>query len=431
MRTAKTAEHAKGIVFIYAVLWTLLVLIVLYRPADGMVDFTFGPFGLTRLMLPYLLVLMLSVLAGWVFYAAICRRRVPRVILYFFAHPLHLTILTPFTIVVLGEIVFLLSGGFGLVTPRYYQGYKIGARAGKSYTYHGQPWGHREYEVRVNYNIEGFTDREHKEEKPPGIFRIIIFGDSMVEGLQVPLEERVGPVLEQQLNSVFDDCKFEVISMAMSGWGQKAELSALREQGFKYQPDVVVVCFLGSNDVRDNSTSLTAKINKATYMCLSSSPMLWMQRAQLQFAPFVYNKVFNLLTKRYRRSLTPIGNNVFDISYSKEMEEAWEETEQAILEMQDECKRHNAFLCIMSVDLKQGQAGKMDFSKSASIMEGFCLNHNIPFADMAPAANEHPQGISNFRWKYDAHWNANGHSLTAQTIIDLLVAQEIICPVKR
>ncbi|MBA3965437.1 MAG: hypothetical protein H0X47_06640 [Nitrospirales bacterium] len=50
------------------------------------------------------------------------------------------------------------------------------------------------------FNSHGFRDYERTYEKPKDTFRILIFGDSYVEALQVPLEESFPALLEQKLN---------------------------------------------------------------------------------------------------------------------------------------------------------------------------------------------------------------------------------------
>src|SRR5574337_1459165 len=47
------------------------------------------------------------------------------------------------------------------------------------------PWydDHGEFKTTVRINSKGLRDVEHPYEKPPGVFRILVLGDSYMEGL--------------------------------------------------------------------------------------------------------------------------------------------------------------------------------------------------------------------------------------------------------
>src|SRR5262249_15133788 len=48
-----------------------------------------------------------------------------------------------------------------------------------------------EYWVTEKVNSLGFLDSEPVLPKPPGVFRVMVIGDSFVEALQVPIKEKV------------------------------------------------------------------------------------------------------------------------------------------------------------------------------------------------------------------------------------------------
>ena len=53
--------------------------------------------------------------------------------------------------------------------------------------------------LRVTINSKGLRDREFDYPKPPGVKRILMMGDSMVEGFQVELEENESDFHEPSL----------------------------------------------------------------------------------------------------------------------------------------------------------------------------------------------------------------------------------------
>jgi hypothetical protein len=89
---------------------------------------------------------------------------------------------------------------------------------------------------RIDYRInsKGLRDDETPYEKPPGVYRIVLLGDSRTFGYGVPIEKHFSKYLEGYFDRV------EVINMGVSGYGVDQELISLRSEGFRYQPDLVI-----------------------------------------------------------------------------------------------------------------------------------------------------------------------------------------------
>ena len=115
-----------------------------------------------------------------------------------------------------------------------------------------------EYDVDVTINSQGLRDVERQTvEKPANTFRILLLGDSYVEGLRVPLEQTFGKVLEDRLNqTAVAGQRFEVIPAGVSGWGTDQQLLWFRKYGVAYQPDLVVLAFFPGNDFENNAEAL-------------------------------------------------------------------------------------------------------------------------------------------------------------------------------
>lgn len=112
-----------------------------------------------------------------------------------------------------------------------------------------------EYDVDVRVNSRGVRSPEAiGYEKPAGVYRILVLGDSYVEALQVPLAES----FPQQLGQMLRDAglQTEVINAGVSGWGTDQQLLWLREEGVRYQPDLVLLAFYPGNDFMNNHMPL-------------------------------------------------------------------------------------------------------------------------------------------------------------------------------
>jgi len=117
---------------------------------------------------------------------------------------------------------------------------------------------HGEFSVVVKINSHGLRDVEHEYAKPPGVFRILLLGDSYMEAVQVQLEQIFPRLLEQMLHA--GGRRVEVINASAADWGTDNELVYLREEGFKYSPDLVLLAFTTANDVRNNSVVLNLRV---------------------------------------------------------------------------------------------------------------------------------------------------------------------------
>jgi hypothetical protein len=86
---------------------------------------------------------------------------------------------------------------------------------------------------------------EHAYEKPPGILRILTFGDSLTFGDEVSDNETWSYYLEKLLPGS------EVINFGIHGYGHDQMLLYLQEEGIKYHPDIVILGFLSLDMERD------------------------------------------------------------------------------------------------------------------------------------------------------------------------------------
>ncbi len=89
-------------------------------------------------------------------------------------------------------------------------------------------------------NSLGFRDREHALAKKPGVYRILVLGDSITQGLSIERAEDIyTSVLERQLNT--DGVRVEVLNFGVSGYNTQQEVETLREKGLRFAPDMVVL----------------------------------------------------------------------------------------------------------------------------------------------------------------------------------------------
>src|SRR5579862_3734294 len=110
-----------------------------------------------------------------------------------------------------------------------------------------------EYQTVLKYNSRGVRGRQDRGyTKPPNISRVVVLGDSFVDGATSQLEDRVTEVLESSLGS-----GYEVINLGVVGYSTDQELLMLQTEGLKYQPDLVILAFY-YNDVVANGRKIAS-----------------------------------------------------------------------------------------------------------------------------------------------------------------------------
>ena len=103
--------------------------------------------------------------------------------------------------------------------------------------------GAAQYDLVVN--SLGFRDREYEAEKPPGTYRILVVGDSIVLGDSasdlVAMDRVMANVMEDTLNKVAAGTRYEVFSTGVAGYNVVQQVAFLERRGLGFDPDLVVV----------------------------------------------------------------------------------------------------------------------------------------------------------------------------------------------
>jgi hypothetical protein len=103
-------------------------------------------------------------------------------------------------------------------------------------------------------NEPGHRDDLVTIEKPPGVFRVLVLGDSFTVGASVEQAQVWPQVLERLLNESSSQA-VEVVNAAVGGWEPLQYLLYFEHEGVNFQPDLVVVGFFVGNDTFDNSST--------------------------------------------------------------------------------------------------------------------------------------------------------------------------------
>jgi len=105
------------------------------------------------------------------------------------------------------------------------------------------------HEKHIRYNKHGYRDYEYSLKKPEGIFRILVLGDSQTFGQGInDLKDIWVKKLESQLQKNGSNESIEVLNISGPGWNSDTHLYELFKNGFKFNPDLVILAY-GLNDI--------------------------------------------------------------------------------------------------------------------------------------------------------------------------------------
>jgi lysophospholipase L1-like esterase len=165
------------------------------------------------------------------------------------------------------------------------------------------------YDYQGAANRLGYRDRDHAEAKPPGVFRIVVLGDSVGAGLFVARNEDIFPaLLERRLREQGRDA--EVINLSVSGYNTLQEVETLRERGLRYQPDLVLLAYVLNDRERVDGAILEALLEQrrtgTTVDPAQATPVL-VQSALwrfLRYRAFPPHRQLDAELRRYRELLS-------------------------------------------------------------------------------------------------------------------------------
>jgi lysophospholipase L1-like esterase len=113
------------------------------------------------------------------------------------------------------------------------------------------------FQGEVVTNGWGMRDRPRTRENPDHHLRIALLGDSVIEGVHVKPDEVMNIRMERLLTSK-GYRNAEVLNFGVAGIGTTQELLIYKEHVRRFQPDIVVLVFVG-NDVMNNSSVIESK----------------------------------------------------------------------------------------------------------------------------------------------------------------------------
>jgi len=115
------------------------------------------------------------------------------------------------------------------------------------------------FRVRAYYPVDqgtvtnkfGFNDRDYPLQKTPGVYRILVVGDSF--GWAGGQEGNYTALLERQLDNHYGYHRIDIINAGYPMTHTAEQLVMLKKYGLQYHPDLVILGFFVGNDFIDGN----------------------------------------------------------------------------------------------------------------------------------------------------------------------------------
>jgi len=96
---------------------------------------------------------------------------------------------------------------------------------------------------KVFTNSHGFRSPEISMKKPPGQYRVMVLGDSSAFGFNVAGESTFGALLCRDLRKKYPEKDIRFINGAVSGYTTYQAATFMKERGWKFSPDLLIIAF--------------------------------------------------------------------------------------------------------------------------------------------------------------------------------------------
>ncbi len=305
-------------------------------------------------------------------------------------------------------------------------------------------------------NSRGLRDKEYKLNKPDGVKRIVVLGDSFTWGFGVNDDEIYTERLESMLPNT------EVINLGVTAYNLRREFNYLKHEGIKYSPDMVIVgvCLndICSTDTKRNNGNLDSNTDVGIDMMSKQSNteahsfklLKYLKEYIIQksaLCTFINDRIntnkslvkflANLGIKQPLTGFSKLDGNLAPalLRYPNSLVEGWETTKSELIQLKRLTKNLGIRLIIAVVPSAQSIQNKrykhsiafsvfetrdFDLDKPYRILKEFAANENIEIVIPVRVFRQAYKEGRMLYLKRDMHFNAAGHELFASAISDYL-----------
>lgn len=302
-----------------------------------------------------------------------------------------------------------------------------------------------EFTTEARTNSLGMAGGEISLEKTPGVSRIVVLGDSFVEGFATAEDSILTRFVEADLRA---EEPVEVLNLGCASYSPSLEYFLLTDLGARLHPDAVVLVF-HATDVTDDWRYDAHVVRDAGREPVAidgtqSKSLLyrWAEKFTSLRIPVQYWKT----ARRQReiegqgatRDLTETFDAIFKHTYSTADIAAWDLTIQYIVRIRDWTRERSIPLLLVALPvgtqiepahaerrakmLIAGEGGLLRSTKLQDVLAGVADELAVHYLDLLPAFQTHEQAFPEELLFYplDQHLTGRGNRVAARAIASSL-----------
>ncbi|MBL8134163.1 MAG: SGNH/GDSL hydrolase family protein [Anaerolineae bacterium] len=277
----------------------------------------------------------------------------------------------------------------------------------------------REFTNQVVTNSQGAHDVEHVVEKPAGVQRVLVLGDSLVAALEVPTEALFFRRLQDLLSA---RAGAEVIGFGYAGYGTAQEMLFYGEVGRTYAPDVVLLLFTPHNDFADNHPAFAAMsidwVYTRPYFRPDETGVLVAEPPRAAPMPPLHrfllerSRLYRLLSLRARQYQPPVS--LIGPEYEAARAESWTWTFAQLAALRDSVEADGARFGVV---IDQSLLAESERAAVHAEIAAGLTARGIDHLSLLRVFQSAEQDGAILRFPCDGHWTPAGHALAAEAIL--------------
>ena len=280
----------------------------------------------------------------------------------------------------------------------------------------------RDFHLTYQANSFGMRDRE-RELNGGGKKRVVVLGDSFMEGWGVASEDRLSERLERATG-------LEHLNFGTSGsFGPTQEYLLYEHLARNFDHAAIILALLPDNDFLDDDYEYGLKMHAGRYrpFFVGKDPDY-----KLIYTPLARASTASKILEQALRQFTYTGNL---IKYLKSMArhqqanvsegyagyfdftpEQLARLKKVLTELRRAAGDKPILVLTIPCDTDLRRAEQNEPPLPAQL-EPICRALNMQYLDLLPTIRSNPDGWQKCYWMTDRHWNARGNAVAAETIL--------------